>query len=534
MQMMQPHQDFHEIFGLFKGFLGYLPDKVQWQTAIDDPVFQVTTIDIRELLNDVSSLHQIYLRVPTVGFVDVVHNFDTRAGFAVPISINGFIANQLGDIKAHVVAKDIIENQYPIVLNHKDSIEIDSGFTTLTSLDFIFDFNKLKDTIGLTLDQNYFGTFQLLLPLGLTEPYKIEIGLINSEGKEYAKKECFLYQTSHIDMDDIVIQNNNSNEDCASFYIKTNAHPLDTLRAVIQVDSGSQNWSSHIGLSESALKNIVDALIVKEKITDTVKSQFGVQDENINNFDAHPEAIGRVLTNLIDGVAKKTVPLVGMYKFFDENSLSSILAGVDTKSWDLHDKIVWQDFVNNAPSENFMDYLDGLFEPLYSTIKGDLPFGLDSVSSGHFSINISVESSNHDTVYQDAYQIQNLENYSVVDFTIDNMTIPDLSLNHNEAQNGKVFKISQFDTLKEADIIQDFDANHHDKIDLSHLLNNLHSASVEVHETLQGDTQIWVSHYPSAEHIAEKIHVATLIGVNSEKGNLPDDLTSFIHGGDLT
>ncbi len=300
-------------------------------------------------------------------------------------------------------------------------------------------------------------------------------------------------------------------------------------------DSKSLRFTQFYGLSVDAFKQVICAVISPMMfVTGFMSSESNKSSaDSFNRYDIHPQLKLCLYEHVINGVLNQSVPLFALSPYFASfDEVKANLLNINWASFDDHDQFVFKKLYEILLTEecNVMPLIEEVdrllsLHPEYCETTLVLETMGKALKENALPIkaHFSFEDKNGELLYAIGHEakIQILrKNRSMT--LVENQAPP--------VQKGAVYNLNLNHIVKGAHVIEGFNWQANDKINLSDLMDALTtcggSSVVHAKITPLGDTEIWVEHH-SNEHKTEQYHIATLKGLN----HLPGDISHFIEVG---
>jgi len=312
---------------------------------------------IGDELNMMSAEHQLEISVPVLGLTDLLPNNGLHVSdlqFAAPMAINGWGAPEDSvDMSylypEHILATDIVGNQYEIIIDEHGQIQLPSEgtglFSMLSYLTFMYGDWQVKQGHGLG-SVSEFGAepeFLYLLPPASTKSFEPKIALTQLD-ENYSRvvdtirsiKVDFSPNKAILDVDLSLPKGNEHQLDISLDLSKlgnlqsdmsielnildmqNNAFSLSHPNSPIALtesqgwfhDTKSDSYIKPLGISSEAKAAIIRDVLSEYDITKGMLQgdNLGISNKNnYNDFLIYPEAIGIVYDQLTEGLAHNTI-----------------------------------------------------------------------------------------------------------------------------------------------------------------------------------------------------------------------------------
>ncbi len=549
-----PHQPPLEAkFGLHCGHFGALPtlnEYLQSKSLFGQSQQILFILDIQhelELLREIPDA-ELSISVPTVGFTDPINDYSLAPLFAIPFSINGFVANEdnPGLSRAKVFGLDLANHSYAMLTDEQGNIEAPKAqeyFTTLQELTYVYSRAQCLEGQGLHSCSHVKtnGAIELLTPR-TGNAFTISLKVKSASAPQLLSQRSVEYhpQVSDIPQGQLIAlwQEQRHSGLLHIHYKMTKTSMLrHSYRAKIVFDlplqegieytwenapstvgqnAKSLRFTQYLGLSHDAFKDVITSIIPK------------------NN----PKLGTALYNHLIESILNRSLPLYALTPYFAQAyQIRAALMQIDLMKYDKHDNCVFKKLFqllgNQSKTEcDFIDEVDRLlsFGPEYleSSIVIQTKGKSAQNSECMIEATIVVEKGSNEIVHTSSNKtpLQILRKLPAT-----NKPTQVKQPSSMQVSKGAVYQLNLTQVLHGANVIEGFNIKANDKINLSSLLDSLGKTSggssvVHAQITSNGDTEIWVEHFNGALD-AQHYHVATLKGV----GHLPGDINSFIEYG---
>ncbi len=538
-------------FGLHCGYFGTLPtlrEYLQSKTLPRDSAQTFFILDIQhelDLLRDIPDA-QLSISVPTVGFTDPIKDYSLAPLFAVPFSINGFVANQEnpGLSRAKVFALDLANHSYAMLTSSQGNIEAPKTpgfFTSLQEITYVYSRAQCINGQGLQSSSHVKtnGNIELLTPR-TGNAFTINLKVKSASTPQLLSERSVQYQPQVKDVPQgqlIALWQEEMHSGLLHIHYKMTKTSMlrHCYRAKVVFDlplqegieytwenapitvgenAKSLRFTQYIGLSLDAFKDVITRIIPK----------------------GNPKLATTLYNHLIESILNRSLPLYALTPYFAQaDQIRAALMQIDMMKYDKHDnyvfKKIFQLLGNHTKTEfDFVDEVDRLlsFGPEYleSSIMIQTKGKAVQNQERMIEATIVVEKGPQEVIHAQSSKtpLQIINKSPSIKKPTEVKETPG-----KRVSRGAVYQLNLPSILKGANVIEGFKEN--DKINLSSLLDSLGKTSggssvVHAQITSSGDTEIWVEHFDKSNE-AQHYHVATLKGV----GHLPGDISSFIEYG---
>lgn len=576
-----PSPQIESQFGHHDASFATLPSYKEFHQTLDrvGGLENLINLDIHEFISALALEKDslFVIKVPTLGFTDPAHDYDIRPMFATPFSLNGYGAKPDAPIASRpykVIAVDFMGNEYPLIFNDKGLIDYDAIaqtqggklYTTLKELHYVYTADQVLGGEGLTqlpMAPYHQGHLLLRAPEFITKAFDIEISVIRGD-------KTFLENKAHINFDDMDLYHLNQfslhveplpEGSKIDIHIDANAFKValpQQLGMSIQIPglvmqdgiahvkqdaqlSESVQLTHYLGLSPAIFDQVYEALIPKEKLSQS----FSQTTNNVFNDFSNSEVLDKFYEVVKEGVQDNAIPIMALSDYFSSSEvLQRNLNELNLDKMTRADHEVYSQLLQslNHPGDMAYDLADNLDQMLsidkyfpqthFSLISQDaidpnmleVMFELDPLDSNLHQAQqykATHEGLTHLSLEADTFNLFDI-NHSDPYFS-------EQSLAQVEESLGNRYEISAKTLIDGAQVIDNFNVENHDVLDLNILFESLPGVITEPQVQLEqkgADMEVWVQE-TSPDGFGEKYHVATLTGVNGEDGNLPN-LDQFI------
>ncbi len=477
--------------------------------------------EIDQLAQLHSQGHEGYLNItlPMVGLTDYLstENDGNSAAhaFGSVLGLNQFSADSTQPHFSRpdfIVAKDIIGNEYEILLDSHGKVMVPEDgigkFSLLSEVKLMYALDQVLEGRGLA-SSNEPGHLYLLPPPGFHGKYTPTISVSQTQD-DFSEK-----MISERKMP-ILLQEENTQLDVHK--VEINAHNLgiDPLNSKF-TDLGWQHGEKpgmlekHFGLSETGLHNLSKYLFTELDFTKAIVSgdHLGLKQVNgLNDFALSPEATGVYYDLWLNGVVTHQISPDSFLSRINPQELLNI-QNLEDLGLTPAEQLSMQAVLTQAKLGDFSG-LQHLYESnfnhtdnLHQHVAAEL--GVDSVEGHTIAIHAVGEH------YSDLIDHHSIQGH-----------LSDAPSSQPDYLTGKTVALNLDDVFAPGEhgaMISGFDVNH-DKLDLSHLLNQLPGLQIQdLSADLHGhDVQI---NYQDP-HTGQVQTLATLVSAAPDSNTLPD------------
>lgn len=559
-------------FGIHDKFFATLPSASDFHALIEQQggLDQFIRLDITDVLQQMREHPQaeLVIRVPTLGFTDPAFDYDIRPWFATPFSLNGFGSTSEAPFASRphqILAKDLLGHEYPLLINEKGMLDYQQiasilgsakVYTTLDAISFVYTKAQLVD--GADLDKLPFhqlqqGAIWFRPPVVGAEAFSIEMELKEGDELLYSSELKVVPQSEgdfvHVNQLDLSYESMDQGGKIAlnfdgqvtprfapeQYTIITEIPKLGDVKLFLaspfqqlSESASGTHWvvTDYNGLSQSALKQLVEILIPEQGLkqmfqTDTHLSGF-------NDFSS-PVAFTALYQKVIQSVINTSLPLMALEGIL--NNAEDFIEKIEyLKEHTLNkaDQLVLSklfifDESSNAEHPGYLiaDRLDQLLslDSHYPHSEISL-FTSEPLNAEDLSVHVSfvaIDSHANEPAVSFNASIKGFEKSEFTEHVSDyfgghEIPLSDEALAHAGVV-GHRYTLSQYDPLHGPEIIQNFNWEQHDKLDLHPLLEQFASTSspeISLKASQEG-TEVWLQGSDAPD--SAPIHVATLSGV---------------------
>lgn len=412
-------------FGFHYGHFAELPtieEFFRFQSRLPHLKNQLYALDIRDvmpLMNKVDAC-VFELEIPVLGFTDPALDYDLNPWFAIPIALNGFVANAQSPAlsKAQVWVKDLVDNEYPLLQDKMCRVDyeqifqkLSTGFyTTVNSVCYRYTREQIvegKDLVVLPQGEHYQNKILLFLPkTNIT--FKLKILVRNKEGIEIFKNELYL---SAAQEDEVLVETKSQwrgMPDHGSLRIDYRVLEKNKLEHAQQVIlhlllpeqkglkwklSGSSEWATtheekqscltqYFGLTTQAtleiLKHLIPYSYFRQQIKKTNLKDTERFSLSINDFSVSENAAQRLYQYVVSGILNRSIPLYALSEYIkNKKNIYKILEQININHWALSDQIVFKHYLyqlsfGQITVERVLDSLDSCLSFGPTHIEGNI------------------------------------------------------------------------------------------------------------------------------------------------------------------
>ncbi len=508
-------------------------------------------------------LSELHISVPTLGFTDPTMDYCLEPQFAVPISLRGAVAqNHDMHILPRLLACDIAGNEYPLLNGPLGTIDYNliaennndnkALFTALNSLTYCYNHEQLINNQHLVATNKVLSNdIEFVLPKHASS-FDIQIKVVNENeiiscetihfqrpAQKFTPALLALWQEQRyrnkLHLHYKLTQPERSmalTRCCISYEIP---YPVDVEfyhdnQLVPRQGAKTLQIKQYYGLSNETLKYLISSVVsIYLFQKNLIDSRNKKQKQSVfNNFNQNPEAKNILYKKLIDGVLDHSVPIYALAPYFATTEEIKInLEKINLNELDEHDGVVFEKLYqllleNEQNISPLIEELDRLLStPINETTffvetKGRA-FNVDElVITADATLETQSGERLNRTVSEKLHVLRKEKELSVVN-----------TQSQPPKSKGAVYNIN-LRSLERANVIENFDWQANDKINLTDLIDALgesRGGSSVVHARInqKGDTEIWVEHH-ACDNQAQQYHIATLKGLK----NLPGDLNKYI------
>ena len=395
-------------FGLHFGRFAQLPtteEFFRFQTLLPDLKYRLQALDISSAIPFLKrgKDSQLVIEIPVLGFTDPVLDYDVNPWFALPIVINGFVANaqQQSLSSAQIWFKDLMAQSYPLVFDPMKRIDYKTIaaqlkknlYSTLQSITYAYTRSQVIDGEHLEPlpQKNYKNKILLCLPQ-VQMPFKLKIFVLEN-ARECFQQELFISPTVMNELEPEIqaswkgIAKSGTLE--INYSVKDNVNIQQAQQAKFDLLlpqkknlklmlQDTQEWftieqgkpfylTQYYGLSTTALSTILQALIPFDYFFQAIKKWARKESEfksyRYNDYAKNTKAACLLYQYLLSGFINRSIPIYALTEYVkNKKKIYEILNQININQWDLSDQIVYKQYLYCLCSKkiSFDSILDGL------------------------------------------------------------------------------------------------------------------------------------------------------------------------------
>lgn len=412
-------------FGFHYGHFAQLPtieEFFRFQSRLPHLKNQFYALDIADIMPLLTKADGCVfeLEIPVLGFTDPALDYDVNPWFAIPIALNGFVANaQYPELScAQVWAKDLVDNQYPLLQDKMGRVDYEQiyqhlstrFFTTLNSVFYRYTQAQIlegKDLVKLPQGEHYQNKILLFLSRAKI-PFKLKILIRNKEGIEIFRNELYLSvpQESEVSVEtNSQWRGMSDNGTLQIDYRVLDKAKLESAQRVILhillpenkglkwMLSGSAEWTStheekqscltqYFGLTTEATLDVVKQLIpfhyFRQQIIKAQQKNTNLQHLPINDFSASEDAVQMLYQHIMSGILNRSIPIYSLSEYIkNKRKIYESLEQININQWSLSDQIVFKHYLfqlsfGPITLERVLDSLDACLSFGSTHIEGSI------------------------------------------------------------------------------------------------------------------------------------------------------------------
>ncbi|MCS5709828.1 hypothetical protein [Candidatus Berkiella aquae] len=365
-------------YGLQGQSFAILPTLKAYRLLKQKP-FDRVIFDIQKEISLLASMPGSTLRitVPTIGFTDLILDYAPWPRFAIPLSVNGYVANENNKIPAKIMAwgKDIAGNDYPLLTNPDGKIDLSliemhrQGqlfFTTLDSISYVFSMQQLQgcDLVP-SFSSALVGKMEWLLFYRNQTPLIFLMEVLNQQGEILQTKQVGYYPTHHFQPKAYFFHHREIH--CEAKVADPNAYFRACWEGELLLKDSMVRIKHYAGLSYTSLSALLMHLIPLSTFFERL-TQYP-QGCTQNRYDQSLSFKNTFYRHLINSILDQSLPLMALQAFFNENAHESKSLEQLSSTWDEQDRAVFKAMLRQPSLETFVDALDefiSLREPLFN------------------------------------------------------------------------------------------------------------------------------------------------------------------------
>ncbi len=330
--------------------------------------YEIITLDIRKELQllAVHPTYRLQITVPTTGFTDPLLDNQAIPRFAIPLSINGFIAdeNNLHAAKAASWGTDIADNSYPLLRNHCGKIDYSliyqtqpnsSLFTTLRAISYLFQAQQAEGQ-GLVSSQlaALTGMVELLLFYPSHAPLTLILDVLNQQGeKVHTRQIGYFPPPITVPKASYRLQRQIVGEIVAPQMIQ---YFRSRWTFEVRMSNQTLRMTQFAGLSYHALKMLLKQLLPLSHFFRVFAKHHGQRTEN--RYGDFPQYQMVFYEHVIESILDQSLPLMSLQDYltpetYDLNALVKMC-----QIWDEHDQHIAKQVLQQSSLEALIDLLD--------------------------------------------------------------------------------------------------------------------------------------------------------------------------------
>lgn len=358
-------------FATLPSLRGYQLFKQQEQNVI--------TLDIQKELTALTSPSDtLHITVPTLGFTDPHLDYLPLPQFAIPLSLNGYAADDKNSIsaKAQVFGTDISGRRYPLIRNHNNKVDYAlikerereaALFTTLRAITYVFYSDQIAQGL-VKIPGEPSGMMEFYLCYKAKAPIIFSLQVKNEQGKELLARDLCYYPTQ------VAIPKatftNAQTIDCKVEVSDPFAYFRSRWVCNVELQDTCLRLTHHAGLSYASTRALLEHLIPSQSFFTNFIQRSNPQSQ-WNRYDLYPEYQAPFYEHLIESILNQSLPLIALQDFFKQDAHQEMQLKMLSEHWDEHDKVVFKSMKRLPSLDNFVDALDELIalrDPLLSAM----------------------------------------------------------------------------------------------------------------------------------------------------------------------
>lgn len=319
---------------------------------------QIVTLNIQPELTALKEpSNTLHITVPTIGFTDLLLDYSPVPRFAIPLSINSYVASEDNQTAAilTVLATDIHGRCYPLStktpLNSQEPI-----FTTLGALTYVMPAQILEGQ-GLVNTSETSGMMEFGLCYPAKAPMMFALVVKDKMGKIISARDICYYPTTHTPLEAHF---------CASETIDCKAKvgsAFDYYRSRwisdFQCDNIPYRITHQAGLSYNAMRELLVHLFPLEHFF-ACFTEKNAKHTDKNRYDLYPQYQSIFYEHVLESILNQSLPLIALEEYARPDAHNPYLLEQLSQEWDPHDQAVFKQ-VRRLPSLGaFVDALDEL------------------------------------------------------------------------------------------------------------------------------------------------------------------------------
>lgn len=326
----------------------------------------IVTLDIqKEIAALTSKTDTLQVTVPTMGFTDPLLDYSALPRFAIPLSINGYVADEEnpGKAKATVWGKDI-SGEATLLHPQKDV----AAFTTLRAITYVFSADHIRQGQGLVkiASEQVVGMMEFWLCYPAKTPLAFLLEVKNDKGQVILSRDICYYPPPYVSPK----ANFWISETITCNALVCDPHSYFRSRWVcdLQLKDTTLRLTHYAGLSLPATRALLEHLIPFAHFF-SIFAEKNPKQSAINRYDLYPEHQRIFYEHLLESILDQSLPLLALQDYFAPDAHHNLALQKLSEEWDDHDKCVFQSAQNSPSLEAFVDALDELIvlrDPLFT------------------------------------------------------------------------------------------------------------------------------------------------------------------------
>lgn len=329
---------------------------------------EIITLDIRKELQllAVQPTYRLQITVPTTGFTDPLLDNQAIPRFAIPLSINGFIAdeNNTHAAKAASWGTDIADNSYPLLRNHRGKIDYSliyqtqpnsSLFTTLRAISYLFQAQQAEGQGLLSSELAALtGMVELLLFYPSHAPLTLILDVLNQQGeKVHTRQIGYFPQPITVPKASYRLQRHIVGEITAA---KMMQYYRSKWTFEVQITNETLRMTQFAGLSYHALKMLLKQLLPLSHFFMVFTRHHGQRSEN--RYIDFPQYQKVFYEHVIESILDQSLPLMSLQDYFTSQTYDLNRLAKTCQTWDEHDKEIAKQILDQPSLEALVDLID--------------------------------------------------------------------------------------------------------------------------------------------------------------------------------
>ncbi|MGE3318513.1 MAG: hypothetical protein AB7I18_04380 [Candidatus Berkiella sp.] len=373
-------------YGLQGEAFGTLPTLKAYQFFKQEK--NIVTLNIQQELAALKEpLSTLHITVPTVGFTDPLLDYSPIPRFAIPLSINGYVADEANQLAATatVVANDIAGGSYPL-LPEAEAHAAEPVFTTLSALTFIFKAQSCVEGCDLVNTGEANGMIEFFLCYPANTPLMFSLAVKDKMGKIILARDLCYYPVASVAPEAKFSESDTIN--CEARVGSAFDYFRSRWVCEFECDNASFRITHQAGLSYSSIRALLAHLLPAEVFFARFAQRNGKQATK-NRYDLYPQYQPIFYEHVLESILNQSLPLLALEEYFKQDAHDARQLEILSSQWDSHDQTVFKRARRLPSLGAFVDALDELIclrDYLFSATLVPAQQGLIKVNQVTFSV----------------------------------------------------------------------------------------------------------------------------------------------------